>query len=380
MSNQNGIITAPVSLHADVYPVLGLAKTGTFYDLATVCANAHGRINKWSKRKPVRYNSPAELTEEQFRDALYGMNITYSSDLDTVINAAKKGDWDYLPPRPGTDWSRLTDFINYNHYCVRPCTSRLMNQDMEENQAVAANVMFQETTQDADSIRENLNLKKIMVNGQLFEESYMCIVVIDKNGNKIYGATSDNNFGLNNNAVRISTGGTSIFDRGDYTMIPLISSIRRNMCFFVNGQSWSGGWYATLPTLPGTLSVRAWDDIDFKCVANWKYTDGKRSSIEYNLYYTNRTSQPVNIGPVQLRCGYYDQREENDPVKVYLWTYKVNSGENIIIPANTENADPRLGGSIDESLIGQKFNNEQYFIELSFTTTYVENWTYNVAN
>lgn len=37
MGNQNSIISAPVSLHADVYPVLGLVKTGTFYDIGEAC-------------------------------------------------------------------------------------------------------------------------------------------------------------------------------------------------------------------------------------------------------------------------------------------------------------------------------------------------------
>lgn len=162
-------------------------------------------------------------------------------------------------------------------------------------------------------------------------------------------------------------------------MAPLISSVKRSPCRFCNGENWSGGWYATFPTRPGTLIIRAWDDIDFRCEAKWVYdSQNKRSAINYDLYYTNRTSQPVNIGAVTIKCGYYDRREEYDPVKVYLWNGQVDSGRDIVIPANVEDADSRLGGSINERMIGGSFNNEDYFIELTFETNYVEDWAFDV--
>ena len=381
MSHANGIISAPISLHADVYPVLGLAKTGTYYDVAYACGNEHGKINKWSKHKPVRYDSPSELTNAQWESALYGMGVTYSSNIDTVIESALYGDWEYLPPRPGTDWCRLTDFIGYNHNCVRPCTNTLMNQQMEADQSESVSINFLETTDEAANIQGNINLREIVVNGQSFGNCYFGIVVIDTNKNKVYGITSESTFG--NNAVRIIAGGagTGYWKRGDYTVIPLISSVKRDFCLFSNGESWSGGWYATLPTRPGTLTVRAWDDIDFRCEAEWVYdSQNKRSAINYDLYYTNRTSQPVNIRAVTIKCGYYDRRVEYDPVKVYLWNSQVDSGRDIVIPANVEDADPRLGGSIDEQMIGEPFNDEDYFIELTFETNYVEDWAYDVKD
>ena len=49
MSNSGGKITAPVSIE-DVRTVLGVSS----YDLGTLCKNSNGKINKWSKYKPVR--------------------------------------------------------------------------------------------------------------------------------------------------------------------------------------------------------------------------------------------------------------------------------------------------------------------------------------
>lgn len=115
--NSNGRITAPVSLHADVYPVLGLAKTVT-YDTGWVCGNSHGRINKWSRHKPVRVNQPGIITEAQLKSANFGLTIpAKSTDFKTAINNAT---YSYNPPRPGTDWCRLTDFDKYSHTAVSP--------------------------------------------------------------------------------------------------------------------------------------------------------------------------------------------------------------------------------------------------------------------
>lgn len=43
----NNKISAPIGLQ-EVYSLLGVSKTGTYYDVAYICGNAHGRINPWS--------------------------------------------------------------------------------------------------------------------------------------------------------------------------------------------------------------------------------------------------------------------------------------------------------------------------------------------
>ena len=112
MGHTSSKITAPVSLHGD--------ESGDYYDTGWVCGNSHGKINKWSKRKPIRYAQPGELTDAQFKgtaaDNIQG--IYYG--LKVASQAGRLGqmhdvDWVYLPPRPGTDWCRLTDFVGYDH-------------------------------------------------------------------------------------------------------------------------------------------------------------------------------------------------------------------------------------------------------------------------
>ena len=120
MGNSNGRITAPVSLHADIYPVLGITKSGTYYDTGYACGNSHGRINKWAKYKPVRVGIPEEITDEQRTSANHGLSAVEVADIvkaqgGTLVALPATAAWSYAAPRPGTDWCRITDFIGYNH-------------------------------------------------------------------------------------------------------------------------------------------------------------------------------------------------------------------------------------------------------------------------
>lgn len=118
MSIQNGTrIVSPINLQ-EPYTVMGVSKTGTYYDLGYICGNSHGRINKWSRHKPVRVNQPGIITDAQFKSANFGLTIpAKSTDFKTAINNAT---YSYNPPRPGTDWCRLTDFDKYSHTAVSP--------------------------------------------------------------------------------------------------------------------------------------------------------------------------------------------------------------------------------------------------------------------
>ena len=113
MGNSNGRISAPVSLHGDVYPVLGVSKTGTYYDTGYICSNAHGKINPFAKYKPTRYDNPNGGTNWwKASDGRYGFSVAE----DTWGTTVEPDAWTYLPPRPGTDWCRLADFNGYDHY------------------------------------------------------------------------------------------------------------------------------------------------------------------------------------------------------------------------------------------------------------------------
>lgn len=115
MSNTNGVINAPVSLHADVCQVLGL---GQPCDLGTVCQS--GKINMWAKYKPVQFNSISELSERSRYEVNYGIDVNsaYSLDIASLFTkAASNPGWGYVRP---TSYFRLTDFVKYNHKAIQP--------------------------------------------------------------------------------------------------------------------------------------------------------------------------------------------------------------------------------------------------------------------
>ena len=117
---------------ADLQVVLGRG-TG---DLGLLCSdkewNAQGtalvganKINKWAKYKPVRLDKLSVLTDADFQDAYFGLDIPiygsgYITNLSTFFDSFASA-YAYLPPRGrgnganGSDeWFRLRDFNGYN--------------------------------------------------------------------------------------------------------------------------------------------------------------------------------------------------------------------------------------------------------------------------
>lgn len=136
MSVSNGIIIAPVSID-DVNNVLGHGST----DLGTLCNSL--KIAKYSKKKPVVYNSASEITDAQRKEANYGfssnmpywiriasMATGYMTNNPTPENNAVLLDdsWTYVKP-DGANWKRLTDFDGYWHGATTPMVGTLVTQN-----------------------------------------------------------------------------------------------------------------------------------------------------------------------------------------------------------------------------------------------------------
>ena len=117
MGNSNGKITAPIGLQPDIYGVQGLVKTGTFYDTAEGCSNAHGTINPFAKYKPTRYSSPnGGANWWRADDGNCGFTgFALDDGMELVQAYQNRTAWVYQPPRPGTDWCRMADWDGYNH-------------------------------------------------------------------------------------------------------------------------------------------------------------------------------------------------------------------------------------------------------------------------
>lgn len=83
------------------------------------------RINKWSKRKPVKFASPIVPTDAQVKAQNYGLSIpqhsysvlrTYALTTLDIEDESTQYKWTYLPPTgTATDPFRIDDFSYYQH-------------------------------------------------------------------------------------------------------------------------------------------------------------------------------------------------------------------------------------------------------------------------
>lgn len=122
MGVSNGIITFPVGTD-DLRQVLGINNNNVGY----LCSNQHGRINPWSRYKPVVHTSlfvqNFDSTKPNYNALWYrgegdesvcGFVIPelYSTDAAVMDQAF----WVYRPPQGGAlSAYRITDFVGYNH-------------------------------------------------------------------------------------------------------------------------------------------------------------------------------------------------------------------------------------------------------------------------
>lgn len=131
MSYSNGTITAPISA-SEPYNVLGVSKLSSGYDIGYICRNDHNKINKWSRHKPIRFETFGKLTDTQASYVSWGLDIkkgANNTDYETV-----KQTWEYLSPRGGSSEPyRLGDFDGYDHNATPFISGVGMREEMHKN-------------------------------------------------------------------------------------------------------------------------------------------------------------------------------------------------------------------------------------------------------
>ena len=177
MANNNGIITRPgIGLEPDIYGTLGVGRQNGLFDTGFICCNSHGKINKRSKAKPVRYDVRGEITEAQMRNTdpangiYYGLKMTDSfKELVRVHDC----DFTYYPPR-ATDPHRFTDFNGYDHRAVfMPNAVPPSTVDISYSGAckIAATIYSWDDNGTGVSLRDLLSFD--------YDNMYPCILVSD---------------------------------------------------------------------------------------------------------------------------------------------------------------------------------------------------------
>ncbi len=111
---------------AEVYNTLGLNGSASLgQDLAYACRNTHGRTNIWARYKPLKVNTPADITDTQRRNLRFGLAFMVGDSDKTGGDTSPLhligGRWTYTPPGEG-DFCRLTDWDGYHHLAPPPIT------------------------------------------------------------------------------------------------------------------------------------------------------------------------------------------------------------------------------------------------------------------
>lgn len=226
MANSSGTITAPVSLSADVYPVLGLEKSGEFYDLGYACANSHGKINPWARYKPVRlanvFDSCEPSTNWWKADGNCGFSIkrlTSYKEAASYADGSLNG-WEYLPPQGGTSPFRLTDFTGYSHNAVQGLSGFTAPESVS-NQFTSASFtcMMMRSLEPLEDSYDRKNLLLSDIAG--VAECYFGVYVVKKNDTSRslrVTATTAGTLSVSVNAYGMTT--------GDWDIYPFFSTVQ----------------------------------------------------------------------------------------------------------------------------------------------------------
>ena len=132
-----------IGIDADISPVLGVGSD----DLGYLCSNQHGKINIWSRFKPMIWNDVSIHMYDDYvnnndtnkwwqgADGQCGLDIPYTNQIvsggvpDKFFNGEMA--WGYNAPEPNSKQpARALDFDGYNHYAVKPISTEGMPTDV----------------------------------------------------------------------------------------------------------------------------------------------------------------------------------------------------------------------------------------------------------
>lgn len=370
MSVSNGIITAPEN-PKEVYELLEVAQKDGWWDVGYICSNTHGKINKWSRYKPVHIANAfgVDMDSLWYRgtDLNCGLVPVVTSSISAIVDSYDNGesDWAYYPPwgyRGGSVCSpyRLTDFEKYKHNAEAPISNFTYPGKVEEKKTFSCNIMEMIAIDNEQEYKKpgGLTLKEISISGESVGDWYKGAVVTDTSGSVMFFAAGkkldDGTYGHGFPTFNAS----SLKLNSDYHIYPFLSKNPQ-----AQGASAVANTFITMPNvLPGTfkvVSLEDLDDITISFSARYLYDENnKPSAIHGSFIVTNNgISKTFNGNSIQFK---FTSSGEFDPIK---------AGE------GSENLDdftvPGNGGKYTKTFtftIYSQFQDKRYYVRLSLNT------------
>lgn len=119
--------------------------------------------NKWSKRKFVRHESRAKLTDAQMKEVNYGFEIpAYTSGTIPRIQSNRL--WKYLQPRIGIDPSRMGDMEGYDHYAQGKFLTIIPSYSNKNIYIKETLTLSMETQEDGGNASTSVKLSELKAN------------------------------------------------------------------------------------------------------------------------------------------------------------------------------------------------------------------------
>lgn len=207
MPVNDGVITGPLNTR-DVAICIGEGSD----DIGTLVVS--NKINKWSKYKPVRYNTWYILTDAQLASTNFGLEIPVGNS-DPAI--AITGSYTYLKPRIGIDKLRLTDFNGYNHNYMAPCVGV---GDITVNTVESSTAMI--------SFMYSMNFEGITMSSfEILQDKYLACVFTYYKGTSTYKYTA-----VKTSSKPISEGASNIFTFDIKTEAPFNVPDARDITYY----------------------------------------------------------------------------------------------------------------------------------------------------
>lgn len=240
MGHNNGIITKPINVRADIAYVLGENSGG----VGTLCKSS--KINKWAKFKPYR-GSDVKTTLAGRISAFYGLSVNVFENLGTPGGSTSSlfknlvdgtQSWELAPPRGRSNYGegyRVLDFDGYYHNAICP-VGDIGSTNIPISINGDALIEWDLESQLDDG---NLKLTDLYVDTVPLSNFYLGVLLYKSNTNYHF-VTSDNKLGSGD--VTISLSNVSSL-AGTWRMYPFFSSVKYGLGDdALVGKYLSAGW------------------------------------------------------------------------------------------------------------------------------------------
>lgn len=352
--NSEGIITSPVGVDADIAPVLGVPS----YDLGYLCSNAHGKTNKYSRKKPVKIEGvDVNLTEPttwwKGENLQCGLLIPYRTQITACIDDYFDGSmkWGYDAPEPNSKYpARALDFDGYYHYAQNPIATTGFPSTIWLEAGYGEWILRFSLDITTEGTEYNLGLSDIDIRqttgaSESITDWYPGLVFKKTDGSDCFAMSCENTLGTGSFDVEIR--GAKERLSGDWYIMPFLSTVQVNT---YDGNDVEGH-YICADVDPIAVAVRGSDELIYGIALAYWIGEESDKTIGYTAEIKNNSSRDETVEITMYIYSTSDQELTPD-----LDSNSVNEREESIGTITVPSMTTLTFGSNDQTGLNITFN------------------------